>query len=255
MNISALILAKNEQELIEDCIKQLSFANEIIVLDNNSLDDTAKIAKRLNCKVVKAKSNNFSKNRNQLKNEASGQWLLYLDADERIDSENLEEIKNAASSSKYSAYYFPRKNYILGKFLKHGGWYPDYVPRLFKKGKLISWTGDIHESPKVDGSFGYLKNPINHFTARTFEDMFKKTINWAKIEADLSFKAYHTRINGLKIVKAIVSEFTARYFIKKGFLDGYVGTIEAMFQAMHRAVTLIYIWEMQNKSRTKIEDE
>lgn len=252
MKLSALILAKNEEEMIADCIKQLNFVDEMIVLDQNSEDKTAQIAKSLGAKVLDTKFPDFDKNRNLLKNEAKGEWLLYLDCDERVNNEVKDEIKNAILSAKYSGYYFPRKNFILGKFLKHGGWYPDYVPRLFKKDKLKEWKGQVHESPIIEGRFGYLKSPIDHFTARTVSSMFQKTISWAKIEADLAYYANHKSVNSLKVTKALFLEFATRYLVKLGFLDGTVGLIEAIFQSFHRAITLVYLWEKQNKTTDKI---
>ncbi|MDP2632918.1 MAG: glycosyltransferase family 2 protein, partial [Candidatus Curtissbacteria bacterium] len=148
--ISALVLAKNESDIIGNCLKQLAFADEIIVLDQNSTDDTIKIAKKYTDKVY-AESLPFDKARNALASYAKGDWLLYVDADERLDNILVEEIKEAVKKSEFAAYYIPRKNMILGKFLRHGGWWPDYVPRLFKKEKLTGWQGRIHESPKVDG--------------------------------------------------------------------------------------------------------
>ena len=249
MKISGLILAKNEEDSIAEALKCLEFADEIIVLDQNSTDKTAQIAQKLGAKVLSSKIEQFDKNRNTLKELAKGEWLFYLDADERVSKNNIDEIKKAVNENKFPAYFFPRKNYILGKFLKHGGFYPDYVPRLFKKSRLMNWEGKVHESPKVDGKFGYLKEPIEHKTARSMKQMLEKSTKWAKIEADLYDKKGTSKVNALKVLKFSFLEFIKRYFLKLGFLDGRVGLISTVYQAIHNAMILTYLWEIQNDSQ------
>lgn len=255
--ISILILAKNEESLIGDCLKQLDFADEIIVLDDQSADKTVKLARKFTDNIITSKISSFSKNRNTLKNAAKNDWVLYLDADERLSKNSISEISQAILEESHSVYYFPRKNIILGKWLKHGGWWPDYVPRLFNKSRLKSWHGEIHESPEVVGSKGFLKSPIVHLTAPDMSGMITKTIKYAKIEAKLQYRANHPKVNIPKVIIAPTREFGRRYLIKLGFLDGTVGLIEALFQSFHTAVVLVYLWELQNHSVEiyKKEDE
>lgn len=252
MKISALVLAKDEQEMIADCLRQLEFADEIIVLDQNSQDRTVAIAKRYTDKIFKTTSWDFSKNRNYLKDLAQNMWLFYIDADERIDQAQVEKIKEA-TDGPYSAYYFPRKNFILGKWLKHGGWWPDYVPRLFKKDKLIGWMGPVHESPKIEGEFAYIDLPIKHLSARTVSQMFTKTIKWAKIEAELFYKANHRKVTVLRVLRSMLTEFVNRFFIKKGFFDGKIGLVQSVYQSLHWAIIFVYLWEIQNKTQVKLK--
>lgn len=167
MKISALILTKNEEEMIADCLKQLDFVDEIIILDQGSSDNTLKIASAYTKNIFSTSNESFAKNRQTLAGHAKGEWLLYLDADERLDESVVKEIKQATNDDTYQAFYFPRKNIILGKWLKHGGWSPDYVPRLFKKSALVGWHGRVHESPEIVGEFAHLDAPITHLTART----------------------------------------------------------------------------------------
>src|SRR3989344_3470764 len=115
-----------------DYLKQLDFVDEIIVLDQFSSDETADIAQKYTNKVLKTNNIDFDKNRMLLASEAKGEWLLYVDSDERISTDLRKEILEAVEKNKISAYFIPRKNYILGKWLKHGGFWPDYVPKLFQ---------------------------------------------------------------------------------------------------------------------------
>jgi len=253
MTISALILAKNEEKMIEDCLKQLKFANEVIVLDQNSHDKTAQIASRYADKIITSNFEDFDKNRNLLASEAKSDWLLYVDADERLTPELSAEIRSRIRENHFSAFYFPRKNIILGKWLKHGGWWPDYVPRLFKKNKFIAWTGRVHESPKIQGDFDYLKTAVEHLTARNLSSMLRKTSKWAKVEAELFYETSHSPVTILRVVKSILTEFFIRYFAKAGILDGQVGLIEAIYQALHKSIVLTYLWEIQNDANRKLK--
>lgn len=251
MTISALILAKNEQDLIKDCIKQLDFADEIILLDQNSTDSTLENAKKYATQVLRTKTESFDQCRNILKSAANCDWLLYVDCDERLSLDLKKEIMQLIKSREFSAYYFPRKNYVLGKWLKHGGWWPDYVPKLFQNDCLSKWVGAVHESPQIIGSFGYATTPIEHFTARSISQMLDKTVKWAKIEAELKHKSGHPKVNIFKVIKAMALEFAGRYFLKFGFLDGTIGLIESIFQSLHQAITLTYLWELQNHTKEK----
>ncbi|MBI3342487.1 glycosyltransferase family 2 protein [Candidatus Curtissbacteria bacterium] len=255
LNISALVLAKNEEAVIEGCLKQLGFVSEIIVLDQESTDKTVKIAKKYADKVLKTQDGSFAKNRNTLAEVAKYDWLLYLDTDERIDENNVEEIESSIKNEQYSAYYFPRKNIVLGKWLKHGGWWPDYVPRLFKKKDLIKWVGTVHESPQVKGNIKYLESPITHLTARSMDLMFQKTIKWAKVEAELFHRANFPKVTQFTICKSMMREFIARYFAKLAILDGKVGLIESVYQSLHQAIVQVYLWEIQNEVEEKFKQE
>lgn len=254
MKISALILAKNEEEMISGCIKQLNFVDEIIVLDQNSNDKTVEIAKSLGAKIIRNASGQFDLDRSTLRQSAKEQWLLYVDADERFDDKVVNEIKSVVKENKKGAYYFARKNIVLGKWLKHGGWWPDYVPRFFSKEILISWQGRVHESPEVDGPVYYAKNPIKHLTARSISRMLNKSIKWAKIEAELYAQANYPKVTKKNILKKMLGQFMRRYILKSGFMDGKVGLIQAIFQTLHVAMTLTYLWEIQNKTESDFKN-
>lgn len=237
--------------MIDDCLKQLDFVDEIIVLDQGSSDKTLPIAKKYTKKIFTTTNDSFAKNREILASHARGKWLLYIDADERLDKQTIAEIKRAIEEDKYQAFYFPRKNIVLGKWLKHGGWSPDYVPKLFRKNALTGWYGRVHESPQVKGIFAYFNHPLMHLTARSLTMMLGKTIKWAKVEADLAYEAGHPKVTILKVVWVSTKEFFQRYLLKFGFLDGFIGFVEAIYQALHQAVVLVYLWELQNNTRGK----
>lgn len=253
MKISALILARNEIEMISDCIKQLDFADEIIVLDQGSIDGSQEEAAKLGAKVLKNFTGQFDSDRNILLNSAKNEWVLFVDCDERLGEEVIKEIRQIVKGDKKGAYYFPRKNIILGKWLRHGGWWPDYVPRLFDKGSIKKWRGEVHEGPQVVGNKIYCKNPIIHLTARSVSKMLNKSIKWAKIEATLYSNAGSPSVTRLKIIKSMLVEFIRRYLIRMGILDGYIGLIQAIYQSLHVAMVQTYLWEIQNKTEERIK--
>ena len=257
MKISALVLARNEEEMLKDALSSLSFCDEIIILDQNSSDKTKEIAQKFSDKVFETEEERFDINRNFLAAKAKSKWLLYLDPDERLDSKNIEEIKQAVKKENISAFYFPRKNIILGRWFKHSGFWPDYVPRLFQKDQFECWEGEVHESPKFKGPSTYLKKPIVHLSGRSLNHMFLKSIRWARIEANLYYNGENSKVTIPKVVKSMVFEFVRRYFLKKGLLDGTVGFIESIYQSLHQAMVLTYLWELQNniKYPKEIENE
>lgn len=252
MKISALILTKNEEETIEDCLKQLKFVDEIIVLDQNSMDKTAKFAAKYTNRIYHSNETGFDKNRNTLFKLAKYDWLLYLDADERIDEKFVRELKTKIETSKYDVFFVPRKNYVLGKRMKHGGWWPDYVPKIFRKDNFIRWSGEVHESPEFKGDFSYFDTAITHITARNLNLMMEKSIRWAKIEAKLNFQNNASSVSIFTVIKAIFSAFCKRYLIKGGFIDGTIGLVQAIYQALNQSIVLVYLWEMQNESKKVI---
>lgn len=245
-SISAVIITKNEEKMLPDCLKSLEWVDEVLVVDTGSIDDTLKIAKKFRAKIVDAKSGkNFSDWRNKGLSLASGEWILYIDADERVTEELQAEITNL--EFKYSAYAIPRRNVVLGKELKHGGLYPDYQKRLFKKGKLKGWRGDLHEEPEINGNLSHLESPMIHIKHENFSEMVAKTNKWSEIEARLMFESSHPPMNIPRFLTAMTREFWQRMIVQKAFLDGKEGVVYAMYQVFSRFISYAKLWEMQVK--------
>lgn len=247
--ISALVIVKNEEQMIEGCLSQLAWCDEIIVINNNSSDKTAEISKKFTKNVFDYKELNFSKVRNFASNKANGDWLLYIDADERLDSGLVEEIKKSLTSAEFSAFAIPRKNIMFGKFVRYGGWYPDYQIRLFKKTKLKTWQGNLHETPNIMGNIGKLNNSIIHYTHRTIRETLNKKLEWSGIEAQERFDTNHPHVTWPRIVKVMLFEFIRRYFLMSGWRDGAVGFITAADESFSMFVIYSRLWEMQNNEK------
>jgi hypothetical protein len=268
MKLSIIILIKNDQDVIKDCLASVDWSNEIIIIDTGSIDNTINIIKNISskAKILKTSKGSFDYWRNLGKEKAGNDWLFYVDSDERVSESLQKEIKSITSKSNVNgqmspgergrpldenvvAYRMPRENYYFGKRVKYGGAWPDYVTRLFKKDKLIEWKGIIHESPSFDGKLGTLKNPLIHKTHRTMSDCLQKSIVWTKKEAKLFFQANHPPVTWWRVLKVSFVEFFRRAIILQGFRDGTVGIIEALVQAINRFMVYVYLWEMQNKSK------
>jgi len=251
MKLSVVILTKDEEEVIKDCLESVKWADEVIILDGGSTDKTIKIAKKAGAKIVKQKDNDYAAWRNQGKEEARGKWLLYLDADERLTpgvrKEIVESIKSHASGVKdITTYAIPRRNFLLGKELHWGGWWPDYVKRLFKKEKLKRWEGRLHEEPIFEGELGHLKEPMIHIQPDSIKPMLEKSIKWSKIEAELLYEAGHPPVTWWRILRMGATTLFDRLIKKQGFRDGTEGWIESIYQAFHTMVIYMQLWEIQN---------
>ena len=253
-SVSAIVLTKNSEELIEDCMKSISWAEEIIVVDSNSEDKTLDFVKKFKTKIVEMENGGFSEKRNKGAKEAGGKWLLYVDADERVTPRLKKEIESVISQQSSAtnnivAFAIPRRNIILGKEMRRGGWWPDYVKRLFLKSQFKGWEGELHEEPNFEGELGHLKNPLIHLKHDNLSDMVDKTNEWSEIEARLMYKAGHPKMNVLRFLSAVFREFWLRMIRHMAFLDGTEGIIYALYQVYSRFISYAKLWEMQLKAQ------
>ena len=254
MKISVVIITKNEEAMIRDCLKSLSWADEVLLIDTGSTDKTSTIAKKYNARVVNyLAGKHYSDWRNKGLAEAKSEWIFYVDADERIPLELRNEITDIIChperSRRISAYAVPRRNFVLGKELKHGGFWPDYQKRLFKRSLLNEWVGEVHEEPEFKGELGHLKNPMIHEKHETISEMVDKTNSWSETEAKLMYIAGHPPMTIIRFMSAMAREFWKRMIVGKAFLDGTIGVIFALYQVFSRFSSYAKLWEMQLKYR------
>lgn len=250
MQISAIVITRNEAKMLPGCLRSLTWIDELIVVDSASQDETVTIAKKYSASVISIPPDtDYASARNAGMAAASGDWILYVDADERVTPELRREIKSVINSKlSVSSYKIPRMNVILGKWLLHGGFWPDYVHRLFHKSDLIKWTGKLHESPTVKGNIGLLNRALKHYTARSIQGALAKSRHWAPIEAQLLLASRAPKVAWWKLIKAFIFKFCDVYLLKRGFLDGTRGLVLAYIQAFHQASVLINLWQLQNYS-------
>lgn len=246
MKLSVIILTKNEEEMLADCLESIKdLTDEIIVIDDVSIDQTLEIAKSFNAKIFIHKKVSFAEQRNFGLSQALGDWLLYLDADERLTPQLIQEIQSAISNeqSAISNYNIIRQNFYLG----HPWPYFEKIQRLFKKERLKGWYGELHESPIVEGGTGILKNYLLHYTHRDLTSMLNKTIAWSQVEAQLRFKAGHPPVVWWRLLRVMLTEFWSYYIKQKGYKAGTVGIIESLYQAFSIFITYARLYELQHK--------
>lgn len=247
MKLSVIIIARNEEKMIKDCLKSVKWADEVILVDTGSTDKTPQIAKKYRAKVINIpfKKLEFARWRNVGLKAAKGDWVLYVDADERVTPGLRKEVQDVIGDTQYVAFKIPRRNFYLGKEVRYGGAWPNYVKRLFLKKNLRRWERELHEDPVFEGKMGRLKNPLTHLTHRDLSSMVEKTQEWSKIEAKLLYKANHPPVTWWRILRMMLSEFWYRGIKLQGLRDGTVGWIEVIFQMFSRFITYARLWEMQ----------
>ncbi len=243
-SISILIQTHNEEQNIGDCIESgRLLTNNILVTDSQSTDNTVLIAKDHGATVIPLPYLSYVEPIRKIGiDKAKTSWVLILDADERISIELASEIKEAISQTP-THYFVPRKN-IFGKskWLKHGGWWPDYQPRLIKKSHLVDWPNEIHSMPVFKGSPGKLINPLLHYSHGNFSHMVEKTTIFENTDADLLLKAGR-KVNTLIFFRKFLGELFRRLIKKRGFLDGKIGIIESIYQAYSQTIKYLYLYE------------
>lgn len=233
--LSIIIITFNEESNIKDCIESAKWADEIIVVDSNSKDKTADIARTYTNEVYVVDENSYSSKRNFAIEKAGGEWIMWLDADERITEELKNEMLKIVNSNtaEFSAYLINRKSYFINKFINHCGWYPDYGLRLFKKSTGIRFDESrVHEKPLFDGKAGKFHSVLLHFTDLTFEHYISK-LNSYTTKSALDLRGKGKKSSLMDIIFRPVFTFIKMYFLKLGLLDGYTGLVLCTLSGIH----------------------
>lgn len=245
--IAALIVAKNEETMIANCIDALRWCTEIIVVDSGSTDRTRDLAKQAGAQVVETKGQTFAQWRNEAARTTTADWLLYIDADERVTPDLAKALQSRAQRPDFDAYWLSRNNIHYGKWLQHGGWQYDKLLRFIRRNNLKSWQGDVHEHAEIIGRIGDIQEPLVHLTHRNLFDGLRKSISWTDIEAHLLLAAHHKKIGPLRLIKIVMFDFIKRVFVQLAWKDGAEGMLEAMVQSMNRFLVYARLWELQQK--------
>ena len=241
--LSVCIITHNEEDNIARCLKSLSFAGEIIIIDSGSTDNTLKIIKKFkNIKLTSRKFDNYVNQKNHALGKASHEWVLALDADETVPPELASELHKILSDPKYEAYQIPRLTRYLGKWIRHGGWHPDYQTRLFKK-KSGKFTGMfVHETVKINGKTGRLKNPLHHYSYKNIADHIRFINRYSDLTAGEKI-LQGKKAGVLFSFMEGLWKFFSMYILKLGFLDGREGFILAIFGFYYNFLKYIKVYE------------
>lgn len=257
--LSVVINTLNEEANIAEAIKSVkNIADEIIVVDMESEDNTRKIAKELGAKIfLHRKMGYVEPARNFAISKASNDWILILDADERISKTLAKKILSAIETNHADYYTLPRKNIIFDKWISHTGWWPDYNIRLFKK-QNVSWGDEIHSVPVTNGQGGDFEpteeNAIVHYNYTTVESFISRLNRYSTIQAKERFSE-NKEFNWQDLVSRPTSEFVTRYFRLEGYKDGIHGLSLSLLQAFSELVVEIKVWQETKFAEQKVSSK
>lgn len=229
MKLSVCILTYNEADKIRDAIESVKWADEIVVVDSFSTDGTREIAESLGARVVEVPFTSFGRIRNEAIAACTHEWIFSLDADERCTPEARDEILNAIRHPEADAYFIPRKNWFLGRWVMHSGWYPDYrQPQLYRKSAMrFAEADEVHEGYTVNGTVAYLQHPIIQIPFKDIAQMLDKMQRYSSLGAK---KLVRKGVRG-GLVRGLMHGiwgFLRLYVLKLGFLDGRAGFVIAL---------------------------
>lgn len=251
-DLTVVLLAKNEERNLARCLESVSWADKIILVDDNSIDKTIEIAKKHKAEVYKRTLDDFASQRNFAITKVKTKWVLFIDPDEEISAELAQEIQMAIKSDEYEGYRFPRKNIIFGKWIEHAGWYPDYQTHLFIKGKG-RYIRKIHEQVEISGQVGTLASPLLHHNYQSITQYLEKNIKYSLLEAENQMSNGYTFV-WQDLIRKPVGEFLRRYFAEEGFKDGLHGLALSLLQSFVELMVYIRIWEKEGFKALEIPE-
>ncbi|MFA5063441.1 MAG: glycosyltransferase family 2 protein [Candidatus Omnitrophota bacterium] len=246
-NLSVVIITKNEESCIAECLESVKWANEIIVVDDESTDKTIEIVKIYTNKIFHRKMDIEGKHRNWAYAQASNLWVLSLDADEKVAPELKNEIEEAIKFDEFVAYDIPLRNFIGKYWVKYGGWYPASKVRLFRKDKFKYEEAEVHPRAIIDGKCGHLKNDIVH---KGYPDL-EHFLNSINRQSTLEAKKWINTGRKMTLIWAAwraVDRFFRRYLRKKAYKDGMYGFVIAYFDSLYQILSYLKFKEMQKIS-------
>ncbi|MBK7629744.1 MAG: glycosyltransferase family 2 protein [Ignavibacteriales bacterium] len=245
--ISAIIITGNEENNIKDCLKSVQWADEIIVVDSESTDKTVEIAKDFTDKVFIRKWSGYSSQKTYALSLATNDWVLSIDADERVSEELSKEILGL-DLNLYSGYYIKRDNYFLDKLIRGCGWGNDMQLRLFKKSEAKLSERMVHEKFIVNGSLANLKNSFAHYSYKNLNDAFTKINNYSTLEANE--KVDKKTVNLFTLLISPAFYFLHHFIIRRGFLDGIHGIIISYMHMVTKLQVQLKIMEIKKNRKS-----
>jgi len=229
-------------------LESVKWSDEIVVVDSFSSDKTVDIAREYTSRVFQNKWSNFSQQKNLALGKASSQWVLNIDADERVTPELKKEILTIINSEfqSFDGYYIPRKNHYMGMWIRHCGWYPDYKLRLFRRGKGRFNERIVHESVVVEGRKGYLKSYLSHNSYKDLSDHLSRIDRFSSLAAQEMFKD-GKKAGVFDLLFRPLTRFIKMYLLKKGYLDGIYGLVVSIMGSFYVFTKYLKLWELSRR--------
>ena len=242
LKLSAIIPTYNEEMNIEAAIQSVSFADEIIIIDSFSTDNTIAIAEKYGVRILQRTFDNFSSQKNYAIENATHKWIVLLDADERIGEALKNEIQTVLNNEpKANAYWVYRRNYLLGREIKYSGWQNDKVIRLIER-DLCKYNGKlVHEEITLPKKTAFLKNTLDHYTYKNFDSFINKKNKIAQLQAEM-LAAKNKKVTLYLLLIKPSYRFVNHYFFRRGFLDGFPGFFIASFYTYTIFTRYIKLW-------------
>lgn len=241
------IITKNEESNIRDCLESVKWADEIVVVDNGSTDGTQKICQDFQARFYLEEWKGFSSQKNSAIEKTRNEWVLSLDADERVSPELSREIQQALNNNpKFDGYFIVRKNFFLGRWIRHCGWYPDFNLRLFRKSLGRFQQREVHEKIEVQGKVGYFEHAMEHNTYHSLDDYFKRMNRYSTLAArEMAREGKRFRLRDAFFRPPFT--FFQMYFLRIGFLEGYLGFLLSGLYSFYTFAKYIKLKELQEK--------
>ena len=252
LSLSIVIITRNEEANLACTLKSVEWADEIVVLDSGSTDRTREIAESFQTKFFCEPWKGFAAQKNSALQQATGDWILSLDADEEVEPALAEEIRDTlARNPAESGFWIPRKNFFLGRWIRHGGFYPDPKLRLFRRGAGIFEDRLVHEDIRVQGATGKLRNNLLHHAYPTLESYLEHMNRYSSLGAEMAnAKRGPAAFSVVDIVIRPRLTFFYNYFLRGGFLDGREGLLLHLYHANYVSWKYAKAWERSRKPQS-----
>jgi glycosyltransferase involved in cell wall biosynthesis len=252
-SISAVIITKNESANIRRCLESVKWVDDIVIVDSGSSDDTLEICGEYPCRIFTRDWDGYASQKNYAISQASGDWILSLDADEQLSPELSEEIRSILEAGESAdAFTIPRQNFFLGKRMRHGGWYPDHQLRLIRRGIGEFAVVPLHEHMRFFGEntrVSKLVNPMLHYTYPTVKDFLLKSDRYTDIEVRAFIKeGWRPKSLIFSMVTAFPTKFAEVYLYKGGWKDGVHGFVAAVLMSARVFTRYVKLWEALSRS-------
>ena len=249
--LSVVIITLNEEKNLPRCLASVPFASEFFVLDSGSTDQTLSVARKLGAQVCEEPWKGFGAQKHSAVRQAQYPWVLCLDADEELSPELAEEIlKKFSQLQPQVGYKIPRLSFYLGRWIRHGGWYPDYQLRLFHRDHHQWALSTIHESVHAEKT-EKLEHPMRHFVFRDIAHQIQTNNRYSSLQAEAAF-AKGQGFSWMKLIFKPWSKFLECYLWKRGFLDGFPGFFIAVGAAYSVFLRHGKIWELESRSQNSL---
>jgi glycosyltransferase involved in cell wall biosynthesis len=240
--VSVVVVTKDEEKNIEGALESVRAFDDIVILDAFSSDNTVEICRRYTDRVYQGEWKGYARQKQEAVELARKPWVFILDADERVTEGLVEEIRERLKASGPHGFYVPRKNFFLGRWIRHSGWWPDYTLRLFRKDVSHVEFREVHEKVVVEGPVHYLREPLEHYTYGTISDYIRKMENYSTLSA----AELHNKKTAPYVISMLINPFwvfVKMFFLRQGFRDGMHGFILAGLYGFYTFLKYAKLWE------------